>query len=236
MARSQRQAKQQRRAAGIIRKVTTADTHARVLSWLGSYNKVSSWMARYGDVREQINRAGGLLKLQNFLPGEGSADVPHRAAHHSRLKVQQQQLESSAAPHVPCGCPSQPVFLPSCPFANLHINLLTPDFVAEGVLAILEGIQEEEWNSTAAEEDYTHNNISHEARAGCKVWGGMAAQWMAICSACMIVLIRCCLCYPSGAVLEQQRPWAQLQCAGSSAARPHAAATRRAQHLFCGAL
>ena len=36
-----------------------------------------------------------------------------------------------------------------------------PPFVAEGALRILEGLPASRWNDTAAQEDYTHNNIAH---------------------------------------------------------------------------
>lgn len=48
----------------------------------------------------------------------------------------------------------------------LVIDGLFPPGVAEGVLAILQGIGE--WNSTSASEDYTHNNIEHQVP--CRGW------------------------------------------------------------------
>lgn len=36
-----------------------------------------------------------------------------------------------------------------------------PDFVAEGILALLHNLPDSTWNDTSAQQDYTHNNIDH---------------------------------------------------------------------------
>ncbi|KXZ57006.1 hypothetical protein GPECTOR_1g909 [Gonium pectorale] len=43
----------------------------------------------------------------------------------------------------------------------VRIENFLPEFVAEGILATIEAVSDEQWNETSAREDYTHNNIDH---------------------------------------------------------------------------
>eukprot|EP00878_Enallax_costatus_P031818 GHUV01034867.1.p1 GENE.GHUV01034867.1~~GHUV01034867.1.p1 ORF type:complete len:157 (+),score=45.87 GHUV01034867.1:566-1036(+) len=44
----------------------------------------------------------------------------------------------------------------------VKIENFLPAFVADGILELLENIDDRTWNLTAATDDYTHNNIRHE--------------------------------------------------------------------------
>eukprot|EP00887_Chlorella_sp_A99_P003532 scaffold7.g3532.t1 len=47
------------------------------LAWLSSHAKVSRWMRRHGDVRAAVAGAGGLLRIERFLPPAVAEGVLH---------------------------------------------------------------------------------------------------------------------------------------------------------------
>jgi hypothetical protein len=115
----------------------------RLLKWLDSFEQVSAAIDKHGNLMELLEAGGGICKIENFLPTFVADGI-----HEMLEQFSEAQWNVSVA-----------AFLCVCTPLQKHCTAAT-----DGQTLAISRRKRMFWcvQVTAADDDYTHNNISHE--------------------------------------------------------------------------